>query len=659
MTLPTPDFTSLPLRTGNSKKAVAGLFAISLTALAFAVALPYPAAGQSSGADIRWESSVIAAESARSPIARKLAIWISATSETTLSVPLADLMRFVRDNPDWPRLGSIRQRIERDIGGQKSENIIGWFRDYPPETTEGITAYVASLQAAGHNPEASEALKSFWRKGTLDRAAQKKLVDSFPGILSAADHNARADMLAWEERYDEAEQLLPLLSQSRAALLRAKIALGLQQSTVETALMQVPAQLQNDEGLLFERLRWRRKRQQNDGAYDILRQMPPTIERPDKWWKEINILARRALEEKRYAAAYDIAAADKSTSGADYAQAQFLRGWLALRFMGKPVIAFQHFNKMFANVESAVSRSRAAYWAGRAASTAGKEDIAKLWHQTAAQYISTYYGQLSYATVYGVPDGKQMRDPAVDAASAAQFDKKDMVRVIRLLDRLRLNNYSDPFFAKLIDTSKTAADLSLVARLALETGQKKYAVQANKEAQQKLGVYLFDNGYPLLSSVPRNRPEGALVHAIVYRESMFDRNATSTAGALGMMQLMPGTAKATARKAGLPYSAVKLTADPIYNVTLGSDYLADMIDNYGGFYPLAIAAYNAGPGNVRKWLDDIGDPRAGKLDIIDWVEMIPIYETRNYVQRVMETFYIYRLKQGQKPLTIVDITKNR
>ena len=215
---------------------------------------------------------------------------------------------------------------------------------------------------------------------------------------------------------------------------------------------------------------------------------------------------------------------------------------------------------------------------------------------------------------------------------------------------------TDVFFTRLLAGAKDKIDYALVAKLAHETNNIQFAVQANKDAQQKLGVFLWEDGYPVPAVLGRD-PEKALVSAIIYRESMFDKDVVSPAGAMGLMQLMPATAKETAQRGGFGYSRQKLTQDPAYNIRLGSAYLSKLVGGYDGFYPYAIAAYNGGPSNVNSWIDDYGDPAEGKADLVDWVESIPVYETRNYVQRVLETYYMYRIRYGQEPKTIFNFVQ--
>lgn len=445
--------------------------------------------------------------------------------------------------------------------------------------------------------------------------------------------------------------MLAFVGPETRALGRARMSLGQMAKSADADLQNVPPHLQQHEALLYERTRYRRRKDMTEGAIDILKMLPQTQQKPEKWWEEIRVLVRRKMEEKDYAAAYALAQKHQLSQGAEYAQAEWIMGWLELRRLHQPEKAFQRFSNIYQNVTSAISKSRAAYWAGRAAEAMHNTELATQWHKLAATYPSTYYGQLSFVKIYGKPFGA-FADPAITPEAAKTFTADERVRAIRILHKNKMARFVDPFFARLIADAQDDATLNQIAALARETGRHYYAVESNKQAQQRLGKFLMKEGYPLLPSLPLAKPERALVHAIIHRESMFDTKAVSHAGARGMMQLMPATAKSMAQKTKRAYKFEKLTDDPVYNVLLGSTYLQQLINNYNGYYPMAIAAYNAGPGNVAKWVKQFGDPRKGDMDVIDWVEHIPIYETRNYVQRVMESYFIYRLRNGEEPRII-------
>jgi soluble lytic murein transglycosylase len=433
------------------------------------------------------------------------------------------------------------------------------------------------------------------------------------------------------------------------ALGQARIALSLMSPKAAAIVQQVPRRLLDDEGLTFERARWRRRRNDDKGALELIDSVrKPT--HPEKWWLELSVLARRAMERHDFKAAYDIVSRHRLESAtSQWAEAEWMRGWLALRFLDKPAEAYQRFDTMYRNVKTAISRSRASYWAGRAAEAEGRGDIAIQWYRLSAVFTSTYYGQIS-AMKLKLPMKPDAFAPTREASES--FDKNELVRAALLLDKTGLSRLTDPFLAKLMGAAKTRDDFMLVAKLAEKMGRVHYAVMANKECQQRLGLDLPGTGYPVLAFDPPPSPEKALIHAIAYRESMFKADAVSPVGALGLMQLMPATAKSMSKRKKHRYAKSMLTEDPQYNVKIGAAYLQDLIGSYNGSLPLAVAAYNAGPGNVRDWMNKFGNPIDSTTDFVDWVELVPNYETRNYIQRVLETYGMYRLKFGLPPAPI-------
>lgn len=588
-------------------------------------------------------------ENSRDTLSQKLSTWIKVTESDTVLSPAA-LMSFMRASPDWPRQAAFRDKIEKTVAGRVPDaDIASWFQDRTPRSAQGITAYVNALTNLGQDSLARVKLAEFWREGSLTKDETAVLATRYKSLLTPQDHAARLDNMVWKESYAQAEAVLPYAPALAQTLAKTRMALARQTPQAPQMVQNLPDSLQKDEGLMFERLRWRRRQNLDAAALEALNLRPAVSRRPEIWWKEINILTRRAIEQKDYSKAYDIAQKHTLTTGSEFGQAEWLLGWLSLS-ANKPIQAYKHFDRMYGDVSSAISRSRAAYWAARTSEVLRDTAAARQWDRVAAQYPSTFYGQLSHAQIDSLAPA--LPPSAADSAAWQTFNTRESVRAARLLKQMNRPALADAFLAKIVADARTQAEYEMSARLARELDRPYYAVQANKDAQQKLGVFLFNDGYPALSMLPSSQPEKALVHAIVYRESMFKQDAKSSAGALGMMQLMPGTAREMAKKQGQPFSISRLTTDPNYNVTLGSGYLQQMLNRYDGFYPLAIAAYNAGPGNVSKWIEELGDPRKPGVDLVDWIEHIPIYETRNYVQRVMESYYVYRMRFNEKPRTI-------
>ena len=609
------------------------------------------AASSSSVLDKDWQKTFSLIKNKQDPVAQKLVIWLYAT-ETNIGSDAEGLIAFIRQNPDWPRLHILRRKIESGISPAKAAHEIAtWFDQHPPQTADGMKAYLQALLNLGMAEKASHALSIFWSDASISKNETAALAGAYKKYFRVADHATRLDNLVWNERYGEAEYMLAFVDADVRALARARLALARMEKNADALLQKVPQHLQNNEGLLFERTRWRRRKNMDDRAVEMITQVKRQT-RPEKWWEEIHILARRQIERGNYKKAHAITALHQTVTGSEFASAEWLLGWLALQHLNDASAATLHFDAVYKNVNSAISRSRAAYWAGRAAAKLKKDADAQQWFQRAAAYPSTYYGQLSIERIAGL-DARALFKPTLTAADAvAAFEKNELVRAIRLLQTAGLVKLATPFFARLRAEAKTTQDYALIAKLAHDIESLYFAVEANKDAQQFSQTFVFDHGYPVFHDLPPTVVEKSLVHAIIYRESMFDTEAISPAGARGLMQLMPATAQETARKNNLRYGKAYLTDDPKLNIMLGSAYLQKLIDRYDGFYPMAIAAYNAGPGRVDQWISTFGDPRRGDIDPLDWIESIPIYETRNYVQRVMESYFVYRIKFSLAPQTV-------
>lgn len=607
-----------------------------------------------------WQKTFALLAEGNDPTAQKLLTWIY-TTETSMPADIKETMSFVRQSPDWPRLYKFREKIEQSITNSKLPpyTTVEWFSHHAPASTSGLTAYVDALLTIKSEAAAKKALADFWATADLDRGNTTMLAKRYQKLFASDAHRGRIDYLVWNKRYSEATDMLPLVDKNTQALIQTRIALARQSAQAEKLLAKLPKNLLEDQGLIYERLRWRRRRDLDKSAIELLDKTPLQPQRPDLWWEEAHILTRRKIEAKLYAEAYDLVKKVQPSGGVEYAQAKWLLGWLCLNHLHRPAEAYVHFNDFYQHVTSAISRARGAYWAARAAEKANNAVNARAWDRIGAKYISTFYGQLSHRKVYG---GAIPRFPLDDAQASAwvktAFDRNELAKAVRLLHHVKLNRLIDPFLAKLTGHAKTKQDYALIAKLAMEVERPYYAVQANKDLQQQQGEFLFHEGYPLTPVLAVPAEDKALVYAVIHRESMFDTAAVSPAGARGLMQLMPATAQYLSRRNGVRYTKRKLIDDPAYNISLGHQYLQHTLDQYGNFLPLALAAYNAGPTRVREWVKMFGDPRRENIDAIDWIEHIPNYETRNYVQRVLESYYIYQLRLSQTPTDPFAVKRN-
>jgi len=359
----------------------------------------------------------------------------------------------------------------------------------------------------------------------------------------------------------------------------------------------------------------------------------------DAWWNERNQLARDLLAANRAADAYAVTVGHGLTRGVPFAEAEFLAGWIALRHLKKPAEGLKHFQTLYDGVSTDSSRSRAAYWLGRAHEAGARPKEANEWYAKAAGYGQTFYGQLAARKLPGGA-ARLPSDPVASDSDRQALSGRELVTVARYLgqggdaDRARL------FLLQLARMVTTPGETALLAQLAVELKRPDVALTIARRGAVN-GVVLIDAAFPVVDLGATGSIERALALALTRQESSFNAAAVSS-GALGLMQLLPGTARDVAGRVGVPFIQEKLTRDPAYNVQLGSQYLAEMLQKFGGSYELAAAGYNAGPNRVAGWLKTIGDPRAGKIDMVDWIEMIPFSETRNYVQRIMEGVGVYR-----------------
>ncbi len=605
-----------------------------------AVVSALQAAGQK-----RWSFAEAQIANTHDPLAARIYYWMYYTDNPG---PFAfnRISSFVRQVPHWPQQGTLQLAAERSITDTTPPDaIIRWFDEYAPKTSDGMDRYMKAMKAQGMTKKMGVAINAWWGDASLTAEQQARFLGNYGKLIEKETHKRRFNVLLHKGQITNARAIARVLGQGYPQLAEARIALAAGDAGVDGALARVPPHLLNDPGLAYERLRWRRKKDMDFRAIEILHNAPPAhlIPNPEDWWRERHIIARRFIEKKQYESAYLLVAKHEMKDGAGFAEAQFLAGWLALRFLGKPWEAFEYFEAMYHKSTMPITRSRAAYWAGLASESLKYKDVARQWYETGAKYPTTFYGQMSLAKLGRDSEPVELK-PALSVQARREFEKDDLIQAARLFYTAGIRNDASAFLRAYADKATTSAQFYLAAGMANDWQHYHDSIAVAKKAQTK-GVVMADYAFPtMLARMKPVKAEWALVHAIIRQESQFDQHALSPAGARGLMQLMPPTAKETAKKAGILHQNEWLTARPDHNIQLGSLYIAQMVSRFGGNYPLAIAAYNAGPGRVNSWIKVNGDPRQGPIDMIDWIEMIPVAETRNYVQRVLEGVYIYRHK---------------
>ncbi len=581
---------------------------------------------------------------------------------------------FIKANPGWPRLGALRNKAERAITPDDSDRaILAWFESFPPRTVEGASAYAAALDRNGEKDEAIAVIRRAWIDFDMNAADEKAFLSEFGGNLKAEHDWERLDRLLWDNRRSAANRQIKRVGGEYRVLAEARLRLMRRKRNAGNVLETVPTWLANDQGLIYEWVRWNRRKENDDVAIAALLSYEGNLGHPEQWWTERQMLARRALLKDDAETAYRLVRDHGLGRGVARADAEFLAGWIALRFLGEARTAFGHFSGLYETVRSPISRARAAYWSGRAAEAAGEPQTARQWFQTAAANKTTFYGQLAARRIGVAATPAPPREPDISPAARAEFDQDQLVRAVRILVSVqeaarsgdgpaaggKPDPHDDPrgflatlneddmlrwFLRHIARQSETDEDWKLAAQLARDSGRVDIAVYIARQAARG-GVMLGELGYPTLVLAEDVPPEPALLHALIRQESAFDVRARSRAGARGLMQLMPATARQVASKLKVKgHSTARLTSDPHHNVALGSAYLESMLARYEGSMIMALAAYNAGPHRVDQWLVDYGDPRGSLDDAIDWIESIPFSETRNYVQRIMEALPIYRQK---------------
>jgi soluble lytic murein transglycosylase len=590
------------------------------------------------------------------PLARRLVLWAMIDAAgSNLSFYELDPAR--TEMLGWPRAARRQAVTEKamETAGLPPQRVIDWFGNQDPQTPEGAMALAAALQLAGRQADATTLIRRTWRERVFEAEPQVQMLTRFGALLTPDDHAARLDLLLYGPQGPAARALLPLVTPEVRALGEARIALRANRDDAAQLAALVPASLQGDKSLAYERARYFRRRGLDGIAATYAKNFPAPPasygEAARDMWTERRLLMNALIRNGDFAGAYAAVTNHGLPPGTDYTEAEFFAGWLALNKLNEPAKAGAH----FANIEKVgvtpITVSRALYWQGRAAEAMGDKAAAHAHWTKGAKYFTAFYGQLS-AERAGVTRISLPPEPNPTAADRARFEGRDLVRAARMLGDAGERDLFRTFVLAGQESLSTGEELALMVDMARLYGDQDLAMRVVRAGAQRQ-IQLPERGYPL-RSVPQGYglPESALVHAVIRQESGFDPGVRSGAGARGMMQLMPATAQVVARKVGVGYSADRL-GDADYNMRLGATYLGGLVDDFSGSYVMAAAGYNAGPSRSRQWAATCGDPRGG-ADPSDFVECIPFAETRNYVMRVMENVQVYRarLGGGMAPLTL-------
>jgi soluble lytic murein transglycosylase len=606
--------------------------------------------------------------------ARKLAEWYE-YKNGDIDASADAIEAFRRANADWPGQDELRERAEIALflGDAAPDQVRAFFRELSPITGAGKAALASAFMKDGNEAAARELVVSAWRDYQLSAAVEKKILARFSAMLSAEDHQARIDKLLFPDSNasaDAALRIAKLLPAADQKTITARIAVVKRGANAGKLLDALPASVTaGDVGLLYNRIQWLRRKDRDAEAWKMLLDAPSEPAQlidPDGWWTERRLNCRIALNAGQPRIAYEIASKHGPISGDDYIEAEFLAGWIALRFLSEPKTAREHLLSLRAAAKGSKNLALAEYWLGRTALALGDNGSAIVHFHAAAKYPQYFYGQLGRQALDSKPAKLAVTPtPLPTAAEIQSFMANDAVRAIGIAYANGMDRVAPQFFLALARGLNSAGEVVLLAEFAKLTGNAQITLRLAKIAFNRdvpVGDYALPIGVlPQFKSLLADRVDPALVHALSRQESEFNAGAKSPVGASGLMQLMPGTAKAVAKAYKVKFQPAQLT-NPTYNVQLGEAHLRDLIDSYSGSYFLALAAYNAGGGRVQEWMRAFGDPRDPRVDPIDWIERIPFTETRDYVKKIMETLQLYRsrLSGSDRALQLVqDLNRGR
>lgn len=614
---------------------------LSLTAMpVYAQTVEPENAAAIKAADGDWDAAYAAAR-AGDPLTADVLTWLRLR---TGDGSFEDYRNFVAAHPDWPGTSDLREASEGAIEkGHPAAEVIAWFSQTPPQTGIGAVRLAEALMTSGRIEDARMALREAWINLRLTEDDHNAMVAAF-GDLLAPYHSARTDELLWRSRRAEAERMLPLLPDDQRRLISARLGYLSRADDLRKRLADVPAALQQDVGLAYDRYSWLASRGERTEAVAILLDRSTSgaaLGEPFRWSGWRRVLARWEMREGRADQAYALASRHYLNDGSSYVDLEWLSGYIALTYLGDPALALGHFQNGLRVSGSPISLGRMHYWIGRTYEVKGDIDLATTAYGAAAAHQTGFYGLLASEKI-GRPLDPSLAGAPVNWQGADVFDN-DVVRAALMLLAGGERGAAVTFFASL-GRSLDADDIAALGAYLSSIDEEYYTLLLAKTAVTR-GIVIPEIYFPLHDLATMELPvDASLALSIARRESEFNVGIGSPVGALGLMQVMPATAEEVAGNLGLPYSKARLTGDWEYNATLGAAYLAYLAEQFGPTPVMIAAGYNAGPSRPRRWMDERGDPRLREMDVVDWIEHIPFRETRNYVMRVTESIPIYEAR---------------
>jgi soluble lytic murein transglycosylase len=583
------------------------------------------------------------------PVARKLAEWLILRSDDN-GASVERYRAFLAANPSWPSQTFLRRRIEAALWDDHRDDatVWSWFENESPLSAKGKFSLARAMIGRGDRANAERLVRDAWRNDSMSEDTESTALDLFGALLTPGDQKARMDLMLYGSEHEAGLRAAKRLGANQVALAKARIAAYRKAPNTRALLDAVPHELRGDPGYIFSRIQLLRREEKFTEAAQLMLSAPKDPNRLynlDEWWIERRLLSRKMLDVGEHRSAYLIAR-DAALPARDIykTEQEFTAGWIALRFLTDPATAAQHFARIGVGSVNPTTLARAGYWQGRAAEAAGRSQDARAAYTAAAEQSTSYYGQLARAKL-GLP---QIALNGAPASRGRGIERLEIVRAVQLLYDLDEREIAIPIYGDLGENGDPDALVGL-GEVASRYGDARGMLLLGKAALNR-GLPFDFYAYPVTGIPPFKSigpdVEQSIVFAIARQESAFNPAVVSPAQAYGLMQVTPDAGKYVCKKYGASFDLARLKNDPVYNAALGAAELGGLIEDYRGSYIMTFAAYNAGRGSVKKWVDRYGDPRDPKIDAVDWVELIPFAETRNYVQRIMENLQVYRARFG-------------
>lgn len=625
-----------------------------------------------------WKNSIAHASQASDKLIKDIFLWKKYVTGTK-NISFDNIINFIKNHKDWPEIDDMLLNAEKAINDQTSpQKIIDWFWNEKektfsiPKTFDGKIRLIEAIEAVYSDKESrykflGSLIKNIWIEEIFNQSDEWKFISKYKSFLTVQDYVERIDNLIWKNQIQSAKKIIDVVDEDHRKLFDARIKLKKNSYGIDEAIKNLPEKFKNESGFLYDRIKWRDKRKRTDSVIELIIHAPEDTKHNHEWWRLKKKYIPKLIDNKKYKKAYSLAKNHGfKTKGENvniykFAKAEWLAGWIAYNYLGNYNDAYKHFHKLYKNVKSPISLGRASYWAGKASDKLNKKDIARKWYAISSEYPTSFYGQIANEILGN--NELILYDKIIPSlADKNHFSNNIIMKAAYILYKVNSPSSALKFSKKAIKKAKTKGEQILIAKLAINLNRKDHGIIIAKSATMQTGNILTEANYPTLQYVNKNNINinPALAHAVIMQESVFNVGIKSHAGALGLMQLMPATAKETARKMKIKYNKISLYTNGRYNVSLGSYYLNSLLKRFNGSYILAIAAYNGGASNVKKWINKMGDPRKFKnIDkVVQWIELIPFYETRNYVQRVIENLQIYRYILDKRHKTKINTIKD-